>query len=296
MKILQVTPYFAPAWAYGGPPRVMSDFASRPRRARARRSTCSRPTSSTSTSERPRRYEVLDGVRVRRLPNLSNSLAWRTKKYLPRGFVRRARRRGRALRRRARHRRANLLTAVGASRDRARETDAAGPLCTRVAAGLERAARARSRTSTTWRSSGRCFAARRCSSPRPRTRRRLYEQFGGRARGDQSAAAAAAAARHGAGRRGGRSGESIGARPRQRLLLFLGRINRLQGAGRPDRGRRAAARGGRRCSPSSVATTASSTSSGAASRRSSRTGACASPARSTATSGSRPTRTRTCSA
>jgi glycosyltransferase involved in cell wall biosynthesis len=33
------------------------------------------------------RFEVLDGVRVRRLPNLSNSLAWRTKKYLPRGLV-----------------------------------------------------------------------------------------------------------------------------------------------------------------------------------------------------------------
>ena len=28
MRVLQVTPYFAPAWAYGGPPRVMSDFAS----------------------------------------------------------------------------------------------------------------------------------------------------------------------------------------------------------------------------------------------------------------------------
>ena len=27
VKILQVTPYFAPAWAYGGPPRVMHDYA-----------------------------------------------------------------------------------------------------------------------------------------------------------------------------------------------------------------------------------------------------------------------------
>ncbi len=27
MKILQVTPYFATAWAYGGPPRVMHDYA-----------------------------------------------------------------------------------------------------------------------------------------------------------------------------------------------------------------------------------------------------------------------------
>jgi glycosyltransferase involved in cell wall biosynthesis len=35
------------------------------------------------------REETVDGVFVRRLPNLSNSLAWRTKKYLPRGLVRR---------------------------------------------------------------------------------------------------------------------------------------------------------------------------------------------------------------
>jgi glycosyltransferase involved in cell wall biosynthesis len=30
--------------------------------------------------------ETLDGIRVRRFPNLSNELAWRTKKYLPRGL------------------------------------------------------------------------------------------------------------------------------------------------------------------------------------------------------------------
>ena len=33
--------------------------------------------------------ESMDGVRVRRLPNLSNSLAWKTKKYLPRGLAQR---------------------------------------------------------------------------------------------------------------------------------------------------------------------------------------------------------------
>jgi glycosyltransferase involved in cell wall biosynthesis len=35
------------------------------------------------------RSEVLQGVRVRRLPNVSNALAWRRKKYLPRGLARR---------------------------------------------------------------------------------------------------------------------------------------------------------------------------------------------------------------
>ena len=29
MKILIVIPYFAPAWAYGGPPKLMSEAASR---------------------------------------------------------------------------------------------------------------------------------------------------------------------------------------------------------------------------------------------------------------------------
>ena len=33
--------------------------------------------------------ESMEGVRVRRLPNLSNSLAWKTKKYLPRGLLHR---------------------------------------------------------------------------------------------------------------------------------------------------------------------------------------------------------------
>jgi glycosyltransferase involved in cell wall biosynthesis len=33
------------------------------------------------------RIEMLDGVRVRRFPNISNGLAWRTKKYLPRGLL-----------------------------------------------------------------------------------------------------------------------------------------------------------------------------------------------------------------
>lgn len=33
-------------------------------------------------------FEEIDGARVRRFPNVSNDLAWRTKKYLPRGLLR----------------------------------------------------------------------------------------------------------------------------------------------------------------------------------------------------------------
>jgi glycosyltransferase involved in cell wall biosynthesis len=88
MRVLQVTPYFAPAWAYGGPPRVMSDFAFGLVALGHRVDVLTTDVLDDERRATPRE-EVLDGVFVRRLPNLSNSLAWRTKKYLPRGLVRR---------------------------------------------------------------------------------------------------------------------------------------------------------------------------------------------------------------
>lgn len=88
MRILQVTPYYAPAWAYGGPPRVMSDFAAG---LVARGHEVDVLTTDVLDEDRRAtpREEVIDGVRIRRLPNLSNRLAWETKKYLPRGLARR---------------------------------------------------------------------------------------------------------------------------------------------------------------------------------------------------------------
>jgi len=86
VRILQVVAYYAPAWAYGGPPRAMTDFA---RGLVARGHEVTVLTSDVLDGEsraRPRR-EVLDGVRVERFPNLSNTLAWRNKKYLPPGLV-----------------------------------------------------------------------------------------------------------------------------------------------------------------------------------------------------------------
>ena len=86
MRILQVTSYYAPAWAYGGPPRVMTDFA---RGLSARGHDVTVFTTDVLDAQRrarPRR-EVLDGVHVERFPNLSNTLAWRNKKYLPPGLV-----------------------------------------------------------------------------------------------------------------------------------------------------------------------------------------------------------------
>jgi len=86
MKVLQVTPYFAPAWAYGGPPRVMHDYAVG---LAARGHTVDVFTTDVLDDARRAQppIEQMEGVRVRRFPNLSNDLAWRSKKYLPRGFA-----------------------------------------------------------------------------------------------------------------------------------------------------------------------------------------------------------------
>lgn len=86
MRYLQVTSYYAPAWGYGGPPRVMTDYA---RGLAARGHDVTVLTSDVLDAEhraRPRQ-EVLDGVKIERFSNLSNGLAWRAKKYLPPGLV-----------------------------------------------------------------------------------------------------------------------------------------------------------------------------------------------------------------
>jgi glycosyltransferase involved in cell wall biosynthesis len=82
MRILQVTPYFAPAWAYGGPPRVMTDFAAGLVELGHEVDVFTTDVLDAEHRATPER-EVIDGARVRRFRNLSNELAWRTKKYLP---------------------------------------------------------------------------------------------------------------------------------------------------------------------------------------------------------------------
>jgi glycosyltransferase involved in cell wall biosynthesis len=82
VRILQVTPYFAPAWAYGGPPRVMYDYATG-LVARGNEVDVFTTDVLDESARATPRVETVDGVSVRRFPNLSNELAWRTKKYLP---------------------------------------------------------------------------------------------------------------------------------------------------------------------------------------------------------------------
>ncbi len=86
MKLLQVTPYFAPAWSYGGPPRVMHAYAAGLAARGHSVDVFTTDVLDESSRTQPLR-EMLDGVRVRRFPNLSNELAWRTKKYLPLGLL-----------------------------------------------------------------------------------------------------------------------------------------------------------------------------------------------------------------
>lgn len=82
MRILQVTSYYAPAWAYGGPPRVMTDFATG-LAARGHEVTVLTTDVLDGAHRATPAHEVLDGVDVHRFRNLSNALAWNSKKYLP---------------------------------------------------------------------------------------------------------------------------------------------------------------------------------------------------------------------
>ncbi len=86
MSILQVVPYYAPAWGFGGPPRVMAEEAYE---------LVSRGHSvdvfTTDAFESDRRFEgpvpsVENGVTVHRFRNLSNRLAYGRYRFLPLGL------------------------------------------------------------------------------------------------------------------------------------------------------------------------------------------------------------------
>ncbi len=84
MNILHVTPYFAPAWAYGGPPRSVFELC----RALVRNGhSVTVATTDSCDAERrlTRPAETMDGIRVLRFPNISNHLAWRRQLFLPTG-------------------------------------------------------------------------------------------------------------------------------------------------------------------------------------------------------------------
>lgn len=88
MRILQIVPYYPPAWGYGGPPRVMFALA----RALVRRGHEVIVYTTDAYAEHARvteRQALLDGVDVHYFRNISNTLAWRYKRFLPMGLGRR---------------------------------------------------------------------------------------------------------------------------------------------------------------------------------------------------------------
>jgi glycosyltransferase involved in cell wall biosynthesis len=88
LDILEVVPYWAPAWAYGGPPKVMSEEA----RELVRRGHHVRAFTTDALDEHHRvegpLVAVEDGVDVHRFPNLSNWLAYHRYRFQPRGMRR----------------------------------------------------------------------------------------------------------------------------------------------------------------------------------------------------------------
>ncbi len=82
LRVLFVTPYYAPAWGFGGPPRVTWDLT-RGLAARSHRvSVFTTDVLDARNRARPL-HETIDGVDVTRFRNLSNSFVWRTKKFIP---------------------------------------------------------------------------------------------------------------------------------------------------------------------------------------------------------------------
>jgi glycosyltransferase involved in cell wall biosynthesis len=86
LRVLQVTPYYAEAWAYGGVPRAATALA----RGLARRghhvTVCT--TDAAEPAARARGLAGADGVDVHVFPNVSNALAYHWQLFLPRGLDR----------------------------------------------------------------------------------------------------------------------------------------------------------------------------------------------------------------
>lgn len=84
MKLLIVTPYYAPAWAYGGPPKLLSEFAQTMVKRGHKLTVVT--TDALNQYPNPKLKEKIGGVTIHRFPNRSNSLAWKQKLFSPIGL------------------------------------------------------------------------------------------------------------------------------------------------------------------------------------------------------------------
>jgi glycosyltransferase involved in cell wall biosynthesis len=87
MKILLGVLYYEPAWAYGGPPKMVTDLARHLARRGHDVTVCTTDALDADT-RLPIGEAEIDGVRVLRFRNASNALAWRLKIFLPIGMRR----------------------------------------------------------------------------------------------------------------------------------------------------------------------------------------------------------------
>ena len=85
MKIAQVIPFFAPAWSYGGPVRVCFDL-SRELVKRKNKITVLTTDAYDHLKRIDKVCEEMDGVKVLRFKNVSNTMAKHSNLYLPIGF------------------------------------------------------------------------------------------------------------------------------------------------------------------------------------------------------------------
>jgi len=81
MKILQVIPYFVPAWDYGGPLRVCYDLSKQLVR-RGHEVTVYTTDALNATDRIKQREEVTDGIRIKRFRNMSNAFAYKHNIFL----------------------------------------------------------------------------------------------------------------------------------------------------------------------------------------------------------------------
>ena len=81
MKILQVIPYFVPAWDYGGPVRVCYEL-SKELVSRGHEVTVYTTDALDVKNRIEKQEEIIDGIRVKRFKNLSNAFAYRHNIFL----------------------------------------------------------------------------------------------------------------------------------------------------------------------------------------------------------------------
>lgn len=86
MKILQIVCYFYPAWAYGGPPRNVFGLCQELVK-RGHDVTVYTTDAYDSRHRIKEKKETVDGIKIRRFPNISNYLAWNHRIFLTPGMI-----------------------------------------------------------------------------------------------------------------------------------------------------------------------------------------------------------------